>query len=175
MEKKCKMSYDSQWKFLADLLIELQKRGEKIPADVMNDLRSAKTIIQVLKAGPTHIESSSRVDTYMRSVESYAIFTAEKLGIVEEWLKKLKELQKVKDQERGSTVSSFIPGIPRDKSWIRIQISEDNLQENVEKLVKESKLSHKMHKKGYMLVYGNEENIKIFVKRMAEQFRGSRN
>ncbi len=32
-----------------------------------------------------------------------------------------------------------------------------------------------MHKNGYMLVYGNEENIKIFVKRMAEQFRGSRN
>ena len=175
MEKKCKMSYDSQWKFLADLLIELQKRGEKIPADVMDDLRSAKTIIQVLKADPTHIESISRVDTYMRSVESYAIFTAEKLGIVEEWLKKLKELKKVKDQERGSTVSSFIPGVPRDKSWIRIQISEDNLQENVEKLVKESKLSHKMHKNGYMLVYGNEENIKIFVKRMAEQFRGSRN
>ena len=175
MEKKCNMSYDSQWKVLADLLIELQKRGEKIPADVMDDLRSAKTIIQVLKADPTHIESISRVDTYMRSVESYAIFTAEKLGIVEEWLKKLKELKKVKDQERGSTVSSFIPGVPRDKSWIRIQIMEDNLQENVEKLVKESKLSHKMRKNGYMLVYGNEENIKIFVKRMAEQFRGSRN
>ncbi|TRZ48408.1 MAG: DUF2096 domain-containing protein [Dehalococcoidia bacterium] len=175
MEKKCNMSYDSQWKVLADLLIELQKRGEKIPADVMDDLRSAKTIIHVLKADPTHIESISRIDTYLRSVEAYAIFTAEKLGIVEEWLKKLKELKKVKDQERKGAVARFIPGVPRDKSWIRIQISEDNLQENVEKLVKESKLSHKMQKNGYMLVYGKEENIKIFVKRMAEQFRGSRN
>ena len=171
------MSYDEQWKVLADLLIELQKRGVNIPADVMNDLRSAKTIIQVLKADPTHIESISRIDTYLRSVESFAILTAEKLGtkIVEEWLKKIKETKRVKDQKRGNTVTKFIPGVPRDKSWIRIQISEDTPQENVEKLVKSSKLSHKMQKNGHMLIYGNEENIKIFVKRMGEQFRGSGN
>lgn len=171
------MSYDEQWKVLADLLIELQKRGKNIPADVINDLRSAKTIIQVLKADPTHIESISRIDTYMRNVESYAIFTAEKLGTenVEEWLKKLKETKKVKDQKRGATATKFIPAVPRDKSWVRIQISEDTPKENVEKLVKESKLSHKKQKNGYMLVYGNEENIKIFVKRMAKQFRRSRN
>jgi hypothetical protein len=32
-----------------------------------------------------------------------------------------------------------------------------------------------MQKNGYMLVYGNEENLKSFVKRMTEQFRVSRN
>ena len=169
------MNYDSQWKVLADILIELQKRGKKIPADVMKDLRSAKTIIQVLKADPTHIESSSRIDTYLRSVESYAILTAEKLGIVEECLKKLQEIKKAKEQEINGTVTRFIPGVPRDKSWIRIQISEDNLQENVEKLVKAGKLSHRIEKNGYILVYGKDENIKNFVKRMAEQLRGSRN
>ena len=169
------MSYDSYWKILADLLIKLQKRGEKIPVEVMNDLRSAKTIIHVLKVDPTNAESISRVDISLRSVESYAIFTAEKLGIAENWLKKIEEIKTTKDQERNRAVSRFIPGVPRDKSWIRIQISEDNLQENVQKLLKESKLSHKMYKNGYLLVYGNEENIRIFVKKMAEQFHGSRN
>jgi hypothetical protein len=175
MEKKSMMNQNSQWKVLADLLIELQKRGEKIPADVMNDLRAAKTIINVLKADPTHIENKSRIDTYLRNVESYAILTAEKLGIIEECLKKLKQVEEGKDQERNGESTRFIPGVPRKKSWIRIQITGDNLQENVEKLVEESKLSHKMHKDGYMLVYGKEENIKIFVKNMAERFRGSRN
>ena len=169
------MSYDSQWEVLADLLIELQKRGEKIPANVMNDLRSAKTIIQVLKADPTHTESISRIDTYLRSVESYAIITAEKLGIVKEWLKKLKEPKKVEDKKRKGVVTRFIAGVPRDKSWIRIQISEDNLQENVEKLAKASKLTHKMQKNGYILVYGNGENIKSFMKSMTERFRGTKN
>ena len=171
------MSHEKKWKKLADLLIKLQEKGEKIPADVMNDLRSANTMIQVLKADPTHIENSSRMDTYLRSVESYVIFTAEKLGTktVEEWLKKLKDTKKVKNEEEMSTVSRFTPGVPRDKSWMRIKISDDMPLEYVKKGVRENKLSHKMQENGYILVYGNEKNIKSFVKRLVEQFRGSRN
>ena len=137
------MSYEKKWKILADLLLELQKRGEKTPTEIMNDLRSAKTIIQVLKADPTHTESISRIDTYMRSVESYAIFAAENLGIktVEKWLKKLKDPNRIKRKEKMETASRIILGIPRDKNWVRIQISEDTPLEAVEKLVKISKLS----------------------------------
>ena len=171
------MSYEEKWKVLADLLAELQEMGEKIPADVINDLRSAKTMIQVLKADPTHTENISRIDTYLRSVESYAIYTMEKQGAesAEEWLKKLKDPKRVKTKEKKAATSRFIPGIPRDKSWVRIQISDDTPLEFVEKFVSESNLSYRMQKNGYILVYGNEENIKTFVKKMTEQFRGSRN
>jgi hypothetical protein len=31
-----------------------------------------------------------------------------------------------------------------------------------------------MQENGYILVYGNEENVKSLVKRMAEQLRGTR-
>jgi len=169
------MSYEERWKNLADLLTELQERGEKIPAEVINDLRSAKTMIQVLKADPTHTENISRIDIYMRSVESYAIFAAEKLGTetVEEWLKKL-DTKRVKKKEDRETGSRFSSGVPRDKSWMRIKISDETPLEDVKNLVRESKLSYKMQENGYMLVYGNEKNIKSFVKRLTEQFRGSR-
>jgi len=169
------MSYEERWKNLADLLTELQERGEKIPAEVINDLRSAKTMIQVLKADPTHTENISRIDIYMRSVESYAIFAAEKLGTetVEEWLKKL-DTKRVKKKEDRATGSRFSSGVPRDKSWMRIKISDETPLEDVKNLVRESKLSYKMQENGYMLVYGNEKNIKSFVKRLTEQFRGSR-
>ncbi len=169
------MSYDSHWKVLADFLIELQKRGEKIPAEVMNDLRSAKTIIHVLKVDPTQTESISRVDTYLRRVESYVISRAEKLGIVENWLKKIKEIKILKDQERKVAVTRFIPGAPRDKNWIRIQISEDNIRENVKILLKESKLSYKIMKNGHILIYGKKENIRKFVKTIAKLFHDSKN
>ena len=169
------MSYEERWKNLADLLAELQERGEKIPAEVMNDLRSAKTLIQVLKADPTHTENISRIDTYMRNVESYAIFAAEKRGTetVDEWLKKLdtKRAQKKEDQATGSRFSS---GVPRDKSWMRIKISDETPLEDVKNLVNENKLSYKIQENGYMLLYGDEKNIKSFVKRLIEQFRGSR-
>jgi len=172
------MSYEERWNVLADLLTELRRKGEKIPSEVMNDLRSAKTMIQIFKADLTHIENIPRVETYMGNVESYLIFAAqEKFGpeIVERWMEKLEEARRtVKAEEKAKPTSKFVPGLPRDKRWVRIQISEDTSREDIERIAKENKLSYKMQKNGYMLVYGNSESIKTFVKKMAEKFRDSR-
>ena len=164
------MSYEQNWKVLADLLIELRKKGEEIPTDVMNDLRSAKTMIQILKADPTHIENIPRIETYLRNVESYAIFTAqEKLGteFVKQWLRKLEETKKIRIEEKEEAPPRFVPGLPRNKNWVRVQISKNTLRKDVERLAKENRLSSKMQKNGYMLVSGNEERIKAFIKKMA--------
>ena len=172
------MSYEENWKVLADLLAELRKRGEKIPTEVMNDLRSAKTMMQILKAEPTHIENIPRIETYLGNVESYAILKAqEKMGteFVERWLGKLEKAKKMKTEEKKEMTPRFVPGLPRERKWVRVQISEDIPREDVESLVKKNKLSGKMQKNGYMLVYGNGKSIKTFVKKMAEKFHGTRN
>ena len=137
------MSYEKKWKLLADLLKELQEMGKKIPADVLNDLRAAKTMIQVMKADPTHIESISRIDTYLRTVEAYTVLTMEKQGKenVEELLKKLKEPERVEKNEKVETASRFVTKVPRNKKWIRIQISEDILEKEMKKIVEENELS----------------------------------
>jgi hypothetical protein len=172
------MSYEERWNVLADLLTELRRKGEKIPTEIMNDLRSAKTMIQILKADPTHIENIPRVETYMGNVESYLIFAAqEKFGpeIVERWMKKLEEARRtIKAERKAKPTPKFVPGLPRDKRWVRIQISEDTSRGDMERIAKENKLSCKMQKNGYMLVYGNSESIKTFVKKMAEKFRDAR-
>ena len=74
------MSYEDKWKVLTNLLLEIQESGKKVPVNIMDDLRSAKTMIQVVKADPTHIDSVSRLDEFLRSVEAYAISTIEKQG-----------------------------------------------------------------------------------------------
>ena len=171
------MGYEEKWEVLADFLIELQERGKKTPVEVMDDLRSAKTIIQVLKVDPTHTESISRIETYLRNVESYAIYTAEEIGTkkVEEWLKKLKDPKRAEKYEKQEASSRFILGVPRKMNWVRIQISEDAPLKDAEKLVKKCGLSYTMQEKCYMIDYGNRDSVKLFVKSMAEQFRGSRN
>ena len=170
------MSYERKWKLLADLLTELQEMGENIPADVLNDLRSAKTMIQVLKADPTHIESISRIGTYLRTVESYTIFTMEKQGKenVEELLKKLNGTERLENNKKREAVNRFVSNVPRNKNWIRIQISEDIPGEEMKKLVEENGLSYRIEKNGYILVYGDKESIRSLVKKLAEQFRGDR-
>ena len=170
------MSYEKKWNILADMLIELQEKGEKTPKEIMKDLRSAKTIIQVLKADPAHTESVSRIETYLRNVESYVIFTAEKLGTktVETWLEMLKD--KVSDKvEEQTEQNRFVVGVPRDQNWIRIQITEETPLKIIKNLVKKNKLSCTTQEDGYVIVYGEKNNIKSLVKTIAERFRGSRN
>ena len=63
------MGYEEVWRVLDNLLIELRKRGELIPTDVMNDLHSAKTMMQILKADPSHTDNVPKVETYLGNVE----------------------------------------------------------------------------------------------------------
>jgi len=170
------MNYEEVWNVLADLITELRNKGQLIPANVMNDLRSAKTMIQVYKADTKHIENIPRIETYLESVEVQLISMAqEKVGseFVVKWMKKLEEARR-KVSEEKKEVARFVPGLPRDKHWVRVQISEDTPRKEIEKLAKENSLSHKMQKDGYMLVYGDDENIKAFVKKMATKFRHAR-
>ena len=73
-------------------------KGEEIPKQIMDDLRSAKTLIEVLKVKPGQIETAAKVECYLSSVESYLIITAkEKFGdkYVKNWVKKIEEAKKV--------------------------------------------------------------------------------
>jgi hypothetical protein len=166
------MTYEETWKILAEFLTELKERGIKTPSEVMNDLRSAKTIIQVLKADPKHNESILRINEYLRNVESYAISTAEKIEkrIAENWLKKLKNHKKGKPEKKIDKTSRFLPGVPKNKNWVRIKMTEDIPLENLKKSIKANGLSYKAQKNGYFIIYGQQENVKNFIKMIKAQF-----
>ena len=170
------MGYEELWKALADLLTDLRKRGETIPTEIMNDLRSAKTMIQILKADPVHTENLLRVETYLGNVESYLLFAAQdKIGPerVEHWMRKFERARRgVWEEKEAVAALRFVPGLPRDKRWIRIQVSEGTPRKDIERLTDENGLSCRMQENGYMLVYGDGEKIKSFVKKIAGKFRG---
>jgi len=168
-----KLSYDYKWKKLSDLLIEIQKKGEKIPSKVMKDLRSAKTIIQVLKRDPTHMESLARVEVYLKNVEAYVVSIAEKNGpeMVQDWLKKINQPE-IKCEK--STASTAGPKVSQDEKWIRIKQMEEIPLEKVKKMSEKFGLSVKVEENGDIIVVGDEKDVKIFVKSMAKQFEDSR-
>jgi hypothetical protein len=169
------MRYEEVWRALADLLTELRQKGEVISADVIDDLRSAKTMIHVLKADPSHTENIPRVETYLENVELQLISTAqEKFGTeyVELWMKKLEEARRV--TEGKETASRFVPGVPRGKHWVRVQVSEETPKKDISELAEQNRLSYKVQEDGYVLVYGKNANVKSFVKRLAEKLRSAR-
>ncbi|MDH5634250.1 MAG: DUF2096 domain-containing protein [Candidatus Bathyarchaeota archaeon] len=172
------MGYGEIWKILDDLIIEFRKRGETIPANVMEDLRAAKTMIHVWKADPSHAENIPSIEMYMSNVESYLIFAAQKkfgAKFAENWMEKLREARKTihwgeKERKRES-VSKFVPGLPRGEKWVRIQVSVETPKNEIKRLASECGLSTREQTDGYMLVFGGDEKLKLFVHKTGEKLR----
>lgn len=167
------MGYEEIWKVLADLITDLRKSGESVPTKVMKDLRSAKTMIQILKTDQTHVENLPRIEMYLGDLESYLIFSAQqKFGssYVDQWLKKLERARKEICEEGKPGVSRFVPGLPRSGRWVRIKVYDEIPQKDIERLAEENKLLCKMQANGYLLVCGDVEKIKAFVVQMKENF-----
>lgn len=170
------MGLEEVWKTLADLIPEFRKKGQTIPPDVMEDLRAAKTLIQILKADPNRVENVPTIETYLGNVESFLMMEAHvKFGseFTDEWMERLKQARKVAAKEKApEPASRFIPGLPRGKHWIRVQVSKETPKKYIKSLADECGLSYKMQKDKYMLVYGDDEKLKLFVKKTAERLRG---
>jgi hypothetical protein len=167
------MSYERRWKVLADIVTWFRYKRKPVPESVTKDLRSAKTMIQVLKADSTHIENIQKIEEYLQNIESKLILTGQELfgeEFVEEWTRKLQEAGKEGyEEEKSAKTSRFVPGLPKGQHWVRVQVSQDISRKTVEELAERNKLSHKAQKEGYILVYGDKELVKSFVKEMGEK------
>ncbi|PMB74207.1 hypothetical protein C0199_00800 [Candidatus Bathyarchaeota archaeon] len=164
------MGYLAVWKVLEEMITDLKKKGATVPANVLNDLRYARTLINVLKADPTRLETSQKIEEYLNNVEAYVISEGQKFGdkYIEGWVKRLEEAsRKVLDEEEETR---FVPGLPREQRWIRIKPSEDIPVEALKALAGELNLSFKVQRDGFLLVYGEDERLKDFVKKMATKY-----
>ncbi|MEM2104867.1 MAG: DUF2096 family protein [Candidatus Bathyarchaeia archaeon] len=165
------MGYLSAWKVLEEMVAEFRKKGIPIPPEVIGDLKSAKTLINILKADPTCVETSQKIEEFLMKVESYLASEGQnKFGAeyVENWLRKVDEaMQKPHEEEEAET--RFIPGLPREHKWIRVKPSPDLSLEKLKRLAEELNLSYEMQRDGCLLVYGVEACLKDFIKKIAEK------
>jgi hypothetical protein len=168
------MGYLAAWKVLEEMIADFRKRGLTIPAEIMNDLKSAKTLINVLKADPCREDTSHKVEAYLLNLESYLVSQAQKkfgTKYVEEWLGQLDEAsRKPHEEEEQETETRFVPGLPREQKWIRVKPTAELTLERIKALATESNLSFNVQSDGYLLVYGEDESIKKFVKKMATTY-----
>ena len=139
------MGYEELWKALADLLTELRRKDVTIPSEIMNNLRSAKTMIQILKVDPSHAKNLLKVEMYLGNLESRLLRMAQDTIApqgIEQWMKKFEKARSNVYETKEVVESKFVQGLPRSEQWIRIQISEDRSQENIERMAEENELSY---------------------------------
>ena len=121
------MSHVAKSKILEEIIIELRRKGLEIPAHVMTDLKSARTLLQIEKADSRgRGETEPKIDEYIGSVEAYVMteagkrFPAEK---VDKWMAALDlaSCETCVTIEEEKEEMRFIPGVPRDQKWIRVE------------------------------------------------------
>ena len=165
------MSHTATWKILEDLMIELKKKGVTIPPTVINDLRSAKLMIKISESAGSTGDLSQKVEEYLGTVESYLINEAQKtLGseIVDQWLRRLEDATAETNGEKTEE-NKFITNVPRDQKWVRIEPISNLPTERIEQIAKESNLSVNPQKDGRLVVYGQQEGIKEFLKKITAE------
>ncbi len=168
------MSHVAKSRLLEEIIIELRRIGMEIPADVMSNLKSARTLMTVEKVDSrARGEVDPKIDQYLYSVEAYIITEAEKhlpAEKVQKWLAELDiascdscvTLVKPKEEMK------MVPGVPRDQKFIRAKPIDKLPIEKLEKMATETNLSFRRDKDGHLIVNGTQENIKAFVKKMTD-------
>jgi hypothetical protein len=164
------MGHLNAWKILEELIADFRRRGAIVPAEIMRDLKSARTLINVFKVDPSNIDTSQKIDEYLLNVESYLVSEGQRMfgtEYAEKWLRRLDEARKT-SPDKEETETKFVPGVVRGHTWIRIKPSAELPIERLETLAEQCRLSFNVQDDGYLLVYGEDGGIKEFIKKTAK-------
>ncbi len=160
------------WKTLEDLLIALRKKDVQIPANVLEDLRAARSMIELSCSEGTHGEAVTKAEQYTANVETYLIGQAQKVldsKEVDEWFKRLEAANMQVETEEELAEGKFVVGVPRGQKWIRIETDNKLPEEYVLKLAGERNLTVNKQADGRLIVYGQPSDVKAFVKQVAAE------
>ena len=166
------VGYSAKWKVLEDMMISLRRKGVEMPLTVVNDLRSAKLLIGIVDAEDSKGDALMKLEETFGSVESYLVSEAQNVlsdAAVDEWLKRLDEASISTCEAKPRTENKFITGVQRDQKWIRIEPIPNLPAEKLTLIAKENSLSVNQQKDGRLVVFGEQESIKAFLKKMTEQ------
>jgi len=169
------LGYSETWKILEQIIIQFREQGSPVPETVMNDLKSAKTLINLLETGEDRGEFGLKIEQYLSSVEANLVTEAQKIfpsEKIDEWLRRLEssscdlchQVKQVRQKEER-----FVPGVPRDQKWIRVNPIVSLPREKIEELAQNSGLSIKAEKDGHLVICGSDEGIRDFVGKMTKE------
>jgi hypothetical protein len=165
------MGYLAVWKVLEEIITEFRKKGLSIPATVMSDLKSARTMISIMGTNSGHGETVQKIEEYLGSVEAYLITYAQKNFApehIDNWLKRLERARSETSEEKVCE-TRCIAGLPRDQNWIRVEPLAGLPVEELKQLAEETNLLASVQDDGRLLVRGKAEDIREFVKKMTKR------
>ena len=166
------MNFDSACRKLEELMTDLMRKGVTIPDQVIDDLKSTRTMISIYKSDPVEIDRTMETTPFLKKVEFSLILLADsEIGkeYADDWQNKVDYAYQA---ENGTSTSQaiFISGVPKGESWFRIMASElSTMVQELDELLGRLHLSSEPQNDGYLLIHGRKEDIALFLKEVRQK------
>ncbi|MGC9516583.1 MAG: DUF2096 domain-containing protein [Methanomicrobiales archaeon] len=168
---------EQTWLVLVELLTDLKKKGTKIPTEVNEDLRLARTEINFYKTDPTNPEvmkELKRINQFLNSAQDTLINLTEDIGddYKTKWIQKLQKASMGEEVcPTGERKSKFIVGAPPGFSMVRITLKEPLAEDRIQDIAEEYNLIIEFDEDNVISVFGDKENIKEGLKEISSFFK----
>ncbi|MEE8322493.1 MAG: DUF2096 family protein [Candidatus Bathyarchaeia archaeon] len=168
------MNYQYLWKALEELIFELKKKQITVLPELLDDLRSAHTLIKIYGTDSSALEVATDIERYLENIEANLIYLAhsdvgEEYG--EDCLKRVHDARIRGLHEETKIPTTFVSGVPKGAHWIRFKISDLIDDKEVDILLEKWELLGSMQEDGYLLIHGKKENVKAFIKEVSKNIR----
>lgn len=168
------LNYDAVWKQLDALIIEVRKKGSAISQAVIDDLKSARTLISVHTVDPTSTDTIMQIEEYLRKVEAYLLFLAEAdhgEAYAAEVMRRIGASRRPGVDEAGPDASRYIAGITPGQHWVRLDLRDTVPREELSVLAADAGLSLTMQGAHHAVIRGDKDKVKALLRRVAAKTR----
>ena len=165
-------TYTKVWQILEELTLEYKRRGKTVPQEIIDDLKSAKTMIAVYERDPSYPENVLQVESLLGKIEANLLYIAEAdfgRAFADGYQKRILDARLVTQEKKTAPPSRFIPGIPSGEHWIRFKPTDAAERRDVEELARSLGLSSRLERNGSLILHGDEKKIKDLVQKIAEK------
>jgi hypothetical protein len=168
------LNYEYLWKDIEALIIDLRSKGKSVPNEIVEDLKSAKTLMTIKDIDPLS-QINAEVEDLLRRTEIALISDAEsQLGknYADKWLIRIQEAKSKEPEEIHKRKIGFVTGIPKGEDWVRVRVSELIDMLDLVQVSSSLGLAYRKENKETIIIHGSPEKIKVFMRQLTEKIKG---
>jgi hypothetical protein len=172
-----RINYEKLWSTLAELTTAIAKKSRRLQPEIIAELRSTRTLINILKTTSKEIDLEDdvilRIEAQLLNIKSNLVSKAANLGeeFLSLWMDKLQQVYSETAEVRQIKSRRFIPHIARNQYWMRIKIADKIPIELVKDVSSMLDVSIKQLDEEHILVYGDKKVVHNFVKETAKKVK----
>ncbi len=166
-----RMNYNNIVTKMEELILELIQTGAAIPAQIITDMQTCRSLVSIAESNPADPEAAQKATLQLQMLEAQLVILADSVSgkeYADRWQADLSTAY-TENAKKPSVKKTFVSGVPKGCDWIRIDIAEITMDDELRGLIQNLGLSSVPQEDGYLLLYGKKEDISHFLKEVRKR------